>query len=74
MILNFITQRREVTGHIRNLKDIALFYLKNQFVPDFFSIAIFPIGYIFEASNITPIIMIIALFKLKNNLKKFENY
>jgi len=43
-------------------------------MPDFFSIAIFPLSYAFQADTITPFVMLIALLKLKNNLKRFESF
>lgn len=71
MILNFITQRHEIGGNKKNLKSIAKFYFRNEFISDFFSIAIFPLSYAFQANTIRPFVMLIALLKLKNNLKRF---
>lgn len=74
MFLNFITQRREIGGNKKNLRQIAKYYLTHEFIPDFFSIGIFPLSYGFESTNITPFVMLIALFKLKNNMKRFESF
>ena len=60
-----------MTGSKKNLKEIGEFYVRNGFVSDFFSIAIFPLSYGFEANTIRPVVMAIALLKLKNNLKRF---
>ncbi len=68
MILNFTTKRYEVGGTKNNLKPISEFYLRNQFTPDFFSIVMFPLGYAFNSNTITPFLLLVALFKLKNNL------
>ena len=48
--------------------------MTNDFTSDFFSIAIFPLSYGFQASTIRPFVMLIAFLKLKNNLKRFESF
>ncbi len=48
MGLNFITQRYDIGGLKRNLRDIIKFYFQNEFTPDFFSIAMFPLSYVFK--------------------------
>lgn len=68
-----MTQRHEISGN-KNLKEIGRYYLTNDFTPDLFSIATFPLSYLFQASTIRPFVTLIALFKLKNNLKRFESF
>jgi hypothetical protein len=71
MILNFITQRQELGKMKKSLKEISGNYLCNEFIPDLISIAMVPFSFIFEASNLTILMIIVVMLKLNNNLKKF---
>ena len=74
MIMNFITQRQELGKIKKSLKEISGNYLTNEFVPDLISIAMVPLSFAFETSNLTIFMIIVVLLKLNNNLKKFEKF
>ena len=69
MVLNFVTQRFENGKELENIYEIGDYYLKNGFLIDLSSIIIFPVDLLIE-TNIAPLLTIMALIKLWNNIKK----
>ena len=71
MILNFVTQRQEMGKTKKNIKDIAANYLSNEFIPDIISLFMFLLSFIFGVSNLSIILLVVAVIKLNKNIKKF---
>lgn len=58
----------------KNLKEIAINYLSNEFIPDLISTFMVPFSFLFQSNHLNILLIAVVLVKLNNNLKKFEKF